>query len=162
SLNGGANDAGFEDQVVFMDQGSAARSYTLRADQFLARTGSAMIGYAGMERLTLNAGNFNDSVGVLATVPGMPVTLNMRGGNHVVTIGTPTTASLNSISAPVTVNGDAGNDVVVLNDQTNRFVGFYGITDAAVNYGILQARLLNYETVEGLTVNGTANDDIAW
>src|SRR5262249_55511142 len=81
TLNGGGNDSLSVDEVNFMDQGSAGRSYTLRADQILARTGSALIAYAEMERLTLNSGDSADSVAVLATVPGMPVTLNLGGGD---------------------------------------------------------------------------------
>src|SRR5262249_10598754 len=75
-LNGGAQDNNFGDQVILNDQGSTAHSYTVRADPYVARTGSAMIGYGEMEGLTLNAGNFADSVSVLATFPGTPVTLN--------------------------------------------------------------------------------------
>ena len=101
-LDGGVNGEGLEDQVTFADQGSTvARSYTFRADQYLARTGSAMIGYGGMERLTLNAGNSADSVAVVATAPGTPVVLNMGAGNDRVTIGSVATHGLSAIAVPV-------------------------------------------------------------
>jgi hypothetical protein len=159
-LNGGAQDNNFGDQVILNDQGSTARSYTFRADPFVARTGSAMIGYGEMEGLTLNAGNFADSAAVLTTFPGTPLALNMGTGDDRVTLGTPTTQSLNTIAAPVTVNGEIGTDTVVLNDQTNALQGSYGITGTTVNYGALG--LLNYAGVEGLTLNGTANNDVVW
>src|SRR5262245_4879019 len=46
-LNGGTQPTGEEDVVYFYDQGTAAGlSYTLRADNYVARTGSALISYS--------------------------------------------------------------------------------------------------------------------
>jgi hypothetical protein len=120
--------------VTIADQAStAARSYTFRADNFLARTGIAMVGYAGVERMTLNAGSAADTVGVLATQAGAPLALNLGAGDDRVSVGTAAGYSLSYISAPLTVNGEAGTDSVILNDQLNTARGIYQVTATAVD-----------------------------
>lgn len=160
----GGNVPGYAvDTVVFRDQGSsAARNYTLRADRILARTGSAQIAYAEFEGLTLNTGSGADFVGVLATVPGMTVNLNLGAGNDRVTLGTATTHAVSAFAMPVNVNGEAGTDTVVMSDQLNTADTFYHITDTSVSLGVIgQTRLLDYANVEGLTLDaGSGNDDI--
>jgi Ca2+-binding RTX toxin-like protein len=164
-LNGGEQGSfGGQDVVNLFDQGSVvSRNYTLRANS-VARSGAAAISYSGMEGLTLSAGSGADSVVVVGTAAGMPVTLNMGAGNDVVNLGTRTGSSLDGILSTVTVNGEAGTDSVILNDQVDDNGNSYGVTATGVTRSIFASSptILNYATVESLALNaGNFNDRVS-
>jgi Ca2+-binding RTX toxin-like protein len=149
------------DTVNLFDQGSGVgRNYTLKAGT-VDRTGAAPISYSFVERLTLNTGAFANRVAVQSTSVSTPVTLNLGGGNDIVTLGNAAnslddiTAPL--IAAPVTVNGQTGTDAVVLNDQGDGNANTYVVTATAVTRN--GSTILNYATVESLTLNAGAFAD---
>jgi Ca2+-binding RTX toxin-like protein len=156
-LNGG-NDQ-FGDGVFFLDHGSSARSYTLRADQILARTGSAQIAYSGLEGLSLNTGDFADSVAVIATTADTPVFLNLGGGNDRVTLGT-AAISLDGFGSAVSVNGQAGTDAIILNDQGDTNANVYVVNTTEVRRN--GSAILSYAGAESLTLNAGSFDDEAY
>lgn len=153
TLEGGTHEYG--DGVFFVDHGSTARSYTLRTDSILARTGSAMIAYGNLEGLSLNTGDFADSVAVMRTLPETRVYLNLGGGNDRVTLGNP--SSLDGIGSVVEVHGGAGTDAIVLNDQGDANANYYSVTATEVWRN--GSAVLSYEGAESLTLNAGSFDD---
>lgn len=87
------------------DQGSTTgHAYTLTSTT-LSRSGAALITYDPVTSLTINAGSGDDSLTVVSTAPGTPVTFNGDGGNNTVT--GPNVASTFNIGSPN--GGTVGN-----------------------------------------------------
>ena len=61
---------------------SAGHSYTLRADNILARSGAATIAYSNMATLDLHTSNFDDSVADLDDGPGHLQTNDLAGSRR--------------------------------------------------------------------------------
>jgi acrosin len=150
----------FRDQVNLLDQGSAAaHSYVVRENVLIrsGSAGSAEIAYVNAEGVALNAGAAADTALVLTTSASAPVTLNMGGGHDVLNVGTRTGSSLDGVASPVTVNGEAGTDTVNLNDQADANANSYVVITVDVKRN--GVKVLNYATVESLTLNAGAFDD---
>jgi acrosin len=144
-------------QLVILDQNaSAGHSYTLRADNAVARSGGTLIAYRNVGTLSLSTSNFADTVAVLGTSADTVASLNLGGGNDRVTLGNAN--SLDGFFSTLAVNGGSETDTIVLNDQGEADVNRYIVTATDVRrdgHG-----LLYYENAEGLTLNAGAADDL--
>jgi Ca2+-binding RTX toxin-like protein len=147
--------------MVLNDQGdNNANAYTF-ASNTVARTGAALITYdlSVNDSLTLNAGNFADTVDVKGIAAS--VALNLGGGDDTVTLGNGTRGILDIDR--ISVNGQAGVDSVTLNDL--RELPHFAVSQFSVySNGIFQDtygdRLaLYYNAVEDVTVNAGSGDD---
>src|SRR5262249_34122542 len=114
------------------------------------------VAYSGLERLALNAGNFGDSVGVLASSAEMPVTLNLGDGPDQVVLGNAN--SLDGIRFPVMVDGGGGIDSVLLNDLGDANDNGYRITAADVSRN--GQTVLQYQAADRLTLRAGGGQDL--
>jgi hypothetical protein len=98
------------------------------------------VGYAGIEGLTLNAGAAQDSIGVLGTAPGTPVTISPGLGDDTVNVGGPDNR-LDGIQGALTIlDGTDGtlpagfdHNVITLHDEGNATAGYdYTMSDTAL------------------------------
>jgi Ca2+-binding RTX toxin-like protein len=155
-LNGGAETAPLN-QLVLLDQNAiAGHSYTLRADNAVARSGGTLIAYRNVGALWLFTSNFADTVAVLGTPADTVASLNLGGGNDRVTLGNAN--SLDGFSSTLVVNGGSETDTIILNDQGEADANRYIVTATDVTRDGLG--LLYYENAEGLTLNAGAADDL--
>src|SRR5207249_1705673 len=90
-------------------------SYLVTATD-VTRNVTRVLNYSTVERATLNAGNFADSVTVQSTLLTTPVYLNMGGGDDSVLVQN-AAQTLADLQAPVQVDGQGGSDQLTVNDQ---------------------------------------------
>ncbi len=110
------------DTLVFNDASSSGNiNYTIDSSSF-TMTGGSPIGFNGLEGLRLNANAFDNTISVLASGFGRPVTLNAGGGSDTIVLGT---GSLSALPATVTIDGQGGSDTVLLDDSANADGHFY-------------------------------------
>jgi Ca2+-binding RTX toxin-like protein len=105
TVDGGAG----ADAIVLLDTGtSSGRGYVI-TDADVSRVAFQVLRYFSSESLTLNAGNFADTVTVNSTSATTPVAVNTGGGSDVIKLGGPDTTALKSFP---TVDGQGGTDTI--------------------------------------------------
>jgi hypothetical protein len=120
--------------------------------------GASSTTYTSLENITFNGIGLNDTFNLTALASTTNATLNGGDGNDIFNIGNSLVfQGLSNVLGGVTINGDAGtSDVVTLIDQTDLLTRDYTITPTTFarssNFGSL-----SYGTVEGLTLNASAN-----
>ena len=106
--------------------------------------------------LFVNAGDGADTLNIQALGgSGSPV-VNAGAGNDVITVGSLAPAAggtVNAISAPLTINGDAGTDVLTLNDSGDTMPNTGTLSATALTGLGLGLFGLTYNTVETLNLN---------
>jgi Ca2+-binding RTX toxin-like protein len=142
------------DAILLNDQVDGNGNSYVVTDTGVTRNFNQMIlSYAAAESLTLNGGNFADTVTVQSTLAATPVTLRMGGGDDVVNVGS-LGNSLDPILGAVTVDGQAGADRLNVNDQGSIFGTDYTVTSTTVSR--TGAASITYAGLENLTINAAA------
>jgi hypothetical protein len=132
-------------------------TYTIEHNRFTRSSFPVLTYDASVEVLTLNAGKGADTIDVLSTASGTPVTINAGDRNDVIRI-TPSSKVLNLDSA-VTVHGQDGSDELFVYDSAYLSGTTYTVTSEKVAdfYG----NEVFYHTMEGVTLNiGSGADTI--
>src|SRR5262249_52692032 len=184
-----ANDAGpVGDTLNVNDQGNTTGStYTLTGST-VQRTPKALITYATIETLGLNAGSGADTINVLSTLATTGYTVNAGAGNDTINVGSapepPANSNLDGTVGPLTVNGQGNDatpttprsvacagttvtntlpvgDTLNFNDQGSATAGTYALTATTFRRSAPATALLTYATVETVNLNtGTAGETI--
>ncbi|MDB5290745.1 MAG: hypothetical protein JWL69_1986, partial [Phycisphaerales bacterium] len=155
--------SGSSDAVNVNDQNdNNAQTYTIAlgsisvAGLFTYTTASGFV-----EVTAVNAGNGADSIAVTGRPILSPTTVNGGGGNDAITVGTPS-AYFSNIASAITVNGNAGTDTLGVFDSSSYGYRITG-TSVADFFGSVVSHLVNYATMEGVTLNtsgGGANTQV--
>jgi hypothetical protein len=89
-----------------------------------------------------------NTVDLISTPAGIPVTVNVGGNQDVVNVGS-ATQSLSNIGGAVTLNGN-GSTIVQVNDQAQSDPGLYTVTSSTISRAGVA---LTYQGVAALTLN---------
>ncbi len=145
TINGGTG----ANTLTVNDQGTAtARTLTI-ASTFVNRFGAAPISWTGVQGVTVNGGSGGNTISVATT--GVPLTVNAGNGNDTIAVGGAT--GLTSIRGDLTVNGQAGTDVLTLNDQVNLGQTYEVTSNRVSRPGAFGPAPVFYNTVESLVLN---------
>src|SRR5205814_588569 len=99
---------------------------------------------------TVNGGSGGNTISVVST--GVPLTVNAGAGNDSISAGGG--AGLNLVRGELNVNGQAGSDLLTINDQPNTGAHTYEITSNSVSRPeLLGPASIVYNTVESLALN---------
>jgi hypothetical protein len=111
-VDGGTQATAVGDRLTLNDlTNTFASSFVIRSTGVVFRADTAAAGnvqYAGVEGLTLNAGQGGDTVKVLSTLAATPVQVNAGGGDDVIRLGG--VGGVQTLASAVRVNGQAGSD----------------------------------------------------
>jgi len=151
---------GGSNTVVVDDRGTGGPTSWSITDTNLSRNNAARVTYNSVQGLTLHAGSGGNTINVLETASGTPVTVNAGSGNDTVDVGANFFGlrTLNSILGPLTVNGQGGtSDSIILHDENTTVAQTYTVGSASVLRGAAEflASFVNYGTVESLVLNAT-------
>jgi Ca2+-binding RTX toxin-like protein len=129
----------------------------------LPRSQGLIVTYGTIENLVLNTGAGPDVINVRATAPGTATTVNAGAGDDTITVG----SQLNRLEwgGDLTVDGQAGTDVLTVNDQgtlTSETYTFLAATLSRTSFGAPGGvPTISYFGLEGLQLNcGAGNDTI--
>jgi hypothetical protein len=143
AIVGGGQATARGDVLTISDAGQAVgRTYTV-TDNAVTKAaagpaGVATIAYAGVEQLSLSTGNGQNTVNVLSTPAGKPITITGGHGDDVFNVGSGATAAASTLSTirnGLTINGNGsltGGDALNLNDAAFTSPTFWSVTDSAV------------------------------
>jgi hypothetical protein len=107
--------------------------------------------YSGFESASVLCGTGGNDVQVNSTRTGVPVSVNLGGGNDTMHVS-PSGKRLSDIQSTVSVDGGGGTDAVTLDDSNdNGIVNTLGVTSSAITF---PTGALNYSNIDGLTFNG--------
>src|SRR5262249_33527147 len=149
-------EAGSDSLRVNDPHSSAAATYTVTAAA-VSPSDSAAVSYAGVERLSVTAGDFFDTFFVQSTAAGTTTTLNAGAGLDTFNVGN-TANTLGDLKGPLVLNGGPGvslpfptPDTVNLFDQGSAAANSYVVRDNSVTRtgGVL----VTFSNVEVLTLN---------
>jgi hypothetical protein len=133
----------------------AAEAYTI-GNSIVGRTGFAGLTYAGVTSLTLNAGNFDSAVNVNGTAAGTQWTINAGNGLNTLTFGgllPPLTGKLyGAIQGNVSVNGQAGFNILTVDDRAANLPSTFTLGNGAINRA--NAATVSYANVQSLILDG--------
>lgn len=114
------------------------------------------VAFAGLEGVTVAAGGNNDTINVLATSAGVPVTVLGEAGNDTVVVGQAN--SVDGVQSQLTVDGGAGTNTITLADNGDLTSDHITITSTQVGtasndtfFGLGGG--LTYTGISVLTVN---------
>jgi Ca2+-binding RTX toxin-like protein len=142
------NGEGGADTVNLNDNTDAnANGYLIDAIN-ATRNGTKILRHETVESLILNAGAFDDQAVVQSTQAFTIVTFRMGSGNDLVIVGG---ASLDPILGRVNVDGQAGTDLLRLNDQGRTGGVIYGVSATGVTRAFSSG--VGYVGMEDLTIN---------
>ena len=136
--DGGTNTLNIDDQ-----HNTAVSTYSVTSST-ISRAGAAAISYAS-ENVNLHGGSGNDTYNIAGTPTGTTLAVQGGAGNDTFNVS-PTAKNLGNILGNLSINGGGGNNVLVLNDQTNSANSSYALTPttvsragmATVTYGALR------------------------
>jgi Ca2+-binding RTX toxin-like protein len=138
------------------DQGTIApTTYTVTNTTVTASSAGAAIQYTGISTLTLNGGRGDNTIGVQSTGPTTDI--NAGAGNDTVNVGS-TSNTLATIMGVVNVNGQAGVNLLNINDQGTPGAQAYKITSTTVT-ATSSGAPINYAGISTLTLNGGSGSD---
>jgi Ca2+-binding RTX toxin-like protein len=152
TVNGGDG----TDTVSLNDQADTnANNYVVTATDVI-RNSAAILHYATIENLTLNAGALDDTAAVQSSPTATSITLNMGAGNDTVNVGS-AGGSLDPILGRVKVDGQVGDDRLFVNDSGDTDFNSYTIsaTDVIRNIFTIPASVV-YAGTENLVVNASS------
>jgi hypothetical protein len=141
------------------DQGTTtAQTYTLQTSlPSVLRSGMYLV-YANMTGLVLNTGSGGNTIDVIGTLAGTPVTVNAGAGTDAVNIGSAAN-SLDAIQGSVTVSGN-GRTTLTLNDQGTTDREEYDVHSTQITREPITSpptsptQTVTYSDLSGITLNG--------
>jgi hypothetical protein len=167
----GADTVNVDDQSTNSNQ-----TFTMGANT-VTRTGSALISYGpGIQFVNINGGNGSKTYNITGTETNGVTTLNTGDGNDTVNVQATTGVlninegngndtvnisssahNLNTIQGAVNIAGGAGNEVLVVSDQSNSSNLTYTMT--ATSLSRPGAAAINYVLMTSVTLNGGTGSD---
>src|SRR5262249_5803798 len=79
---------------------------------------SCFIGYDHITSLVINGGKYSNHIAIESTPATTAVTINTGSGTNVLSVS-PNAQNLNDIAGSLTINGQAGQNTLIVNDQSN-------------------------------------------
>ena len=156
------------DRLSYNDGASTTlNEYTV--DGYLVRRSNVADVEARVEEMTLNCGDAADTVNVLKTNAGIPLTVNGQGGADAFYVGGGNWDA--NVGAPVTINGNAAADTLNINDTADTGADAYTLTSTQATKNTAGSQPISFATMETLVldagtggntidVNGTFNGDV--
>lgn len=118
---------------------------------------------AGVKSVILNSGDGADTINILATRTGVPITVNAGTGVNTINVGKPdgvlkTRYSIGGIQGQLTVKGSTGTDTInVKNNDISNTGRSYTLTSNSVSRpGVAK---ISYDTLESVVVNASGGND---
>jgi Ca2+-binding RTX toxin-like protein len=159
TVNGGAADPGSTDVLHVSDQGAgtfpalsrlvdsitATAVTRTRLTVLGAQVSKATVNFSNMESLGFTASDQAETISVGSTPLGATVEVAAAGGDDAITVGN----SLDLIRGKLTVRGDAGSDVLTINDTAAATGRKYAVTTNSVKQGTTEVDLSG---LEGLAI----------
>jgi hypothetical protein len=143
--------------TVFDQNDPYSDTYTVTSTT-VSRTVSAVITYGGLSALTVDGGYGSVAYNVQGSSASTPITLNAGTGNDTVNIGG-AGPTLDAVRGALTLNGQAGSDILNLNDQGAAAGHTYSLNGSNLTRdGIAAVTFSTFETVN-LTA-GTHDDNL--
>jgi hypothetical protein len=155
TLDGGS---GTGDRLNLDDSASAsANNYTVTSTT-LVRAGLT-VGYSAFEAFALTAGNGTDTISVLSSAAGVPVTVNGGGGDDTVIAGGGT---LDNLLGNLTPDGGAGSaNLLRIDDSADSDNNAYAITTTTVSRNGSPINFNYTSSFQSMSLlAGTGNDTI--
>jgi hypothetical protein len=154
----------FPDTLVILDQNDTGDDdYTFdgptdTADATFDKSGyNGVTSYTLLESIVLEANDFDNTIDIEGTSPGVDVTVNAHGGNDTVNV-TPTSRDLDDIGGSITVDGGPGFfDEIVIFDDNSTGDDDYTVTSTAFDKTGFAG--LSYENVRDLDLRSNDFDN---
>ena len=135
--------AGLAGPVALSDNGSGANAATLTGasgnssltvtSSSVALSGGGTVTYAGLQKLSVNAGAGADAITVRGTAAGTTTTIS-GGGTDTFVVTSPASL-LNTIAGPLTLSGGTGKNYLYLSEANRTTPDTVYVTDSAIISG---------------------------
>src|SRR5262249_10285383 len=103
-----------------------------------------------VEEVDLNTSDQNDAIGVSSVPAGTTLVINARAGDDTVTV-----SSMDQLAGSLFVHGQDGTNTLIVDDRLATADRSFDIYTDKVSQG---AATVNFDTVEGLTIEASNND----
>ena len=142
---------GGSDTLFVHNQNGAARNETLTSTT--VSDGSHTYSYGGIEALSIDLSNFDETIYIGTTSPEMYTTIYANNGNDTCYFLTSDLAGIYG----VTFQGQGGTDAAVLNDQSATGIHTYAVTASAISRGTFA---FSHSGLESLELNASTAADV--